>query len=147
MNKPIAIDDSDEFDADEFQENDIHVEKFLALHPGRDGRNGPIYKTTYEEGIKINGFVFENILDNENNEKDNLNESNHIDNLNHNSNVFNKVLVPEKSTISSLKKYFFLIIISFYGFKVERNQILKFTFLLKKQVQFNFISLYQKTFK
>jgi len=73
VNKPIAIDDSDEFDADEFNECDIRVAKYLPLYTGRDGRNGPISPNVEGNGPLRNEIILGNILD------DGLNENFYFD--------------------------------------------------------------------
>jgi len=49
LNNAIPLEDSDEFDADEFKQNEMRVAIWLALHTGRDGRNGPIFQTILED--------------------------------------------------------------------------------------------------
>ena len=49
LNNAIPLEDSDEFDADEFKQNEMRVAIWLALHTGRDGRNGPILQTILED--------------------------------------------------------------------------------------------------
>jgi len=49
LNNAIPIEDSDEFDADEFKQNEMRVAIWLSLHTGRDGRNGPAFQTILED--------------------------------------------------------------------------------------------------
>mgnify|MGYP003577575542 FL=1 len=76
LNNAIPIEDSDEFDADEFKQNEMRAAIWLSLHTGRDGRNGPAFQTILEDAISPDNIIYGDILEfeesmyNENNQDD-----------------------------------------------------------------------------